>query len=115
ELRDVLVSLRNMEIGRHFGRAGLVIDEEKHGRFFFPDRDGQPHTITWTPRKKKATRLVAKPMTQDGKVLFWRNLGAYVGITFLANHFYIQISPTWVITSDGHTPATSPGMTRQVI
>jgi transcriptional regulator with XRE-family HTH domain len=115
DLRKVLVSLLNMAIGRHLGRAGLVIDEDKRGRFFFPDREGQPHTITWTPRKKKATRLVAKPMTQDGKVLFWRNLGAYVGITFLANHFYIQISPTWVITSDGHTPATSPGMTRQVI
>lgn len=115
DLRKILISLLNMAVARHLKRAGLVIDEDKQGRFFFPDRDGQPQTIVWTPRKKKATRLVAKPMTQDGKVLFWRNLGAYVGIIFLANHFYIQISPTWVITSDGHTLATNPAMTRHVI
>lgn len=115
DLRKIFVSLLNMAIARHLRRAGLVVDDDKLGRFFFPDRDGQPQTIIWTPRKKKASRLVAKPMMQDAKVLFWRNLGAYIGATFLANHFYIQISPTWVITSDGHTLATNPTMMRQVI
>lgn len=115
DLRKIFVSLLNMAIARHLRKAGLIVDDDKLGRFFFPDRDGQPQTIIWTPRKKKASRLVAKPMMQEGKVLFWRNLGAYIGATFLANHFYVQISPTWVITSDGHTLATNPAMMRHVI
>ena len=35
------------------GSSGLVIDEEKQGRFFFPDRDGQARTITWTPPEEE--------------------------------------------------------------
>ena len=67
DLRRVLVSLLNMGLSRHLDRAGLVIDDTKNGRFFFPDRDGQPNVITWTPRKKKAVRTVAKPVTKDGR------------------------------------------------
>ncbi len=115
DLRKLVVSLFNMAIGRHLGRAGLVIDEEKQGRFFFPDRDGQARTITWTPRKKKALRTVAKPVVKDDRVLFWRNLGAYVQVIFLANKFYIQVVPTWVISNDGHTAATGPDIGRKVI
>src|ERR1700722_754743 len=115
DLRKLVVSLFNMAIGRHLGRAGLVIDEEKRGRFFFPDRDGQARTITWTPRKKKALRTVAKPVVKDDRVLFWRNLGAYVQVIFLANKFYIQVVPTWVISNDGQTAATGPDIGRKVI
>jgi transcriptional regulator with XRE-family HTH domain len=115
DLRKLVISLLNMAISRHLGRAGLVIDEEKQGRFFFADRDGQARIITWTPRKKKAVRTVAKPVVKDDRVLFWRNLGAYVQVIFLANHFYIQVLPTWVITTDGHTPATGPDIGRKVI
>jgi transcriptional regulator with XRE-family HTH domain len=117
DLRKILISLLNMSISRHLGRTppGLVIDEEKMDRFFFPDRDGQPRVITWTPRKKKATRIVAKPVMKEARVLFWRNLGAYVRVIFLANHFYIQVLPTWVITTDGHTAATGPDIGRRVI
>jgi transcriptional regulator with XRE-family HTH domain len=115
DLRKLVISLLNMAIARHLGREGLVIDEDKRGRFFFPDRDGQPHVITWTPRKKKATRMVAKPVMKDDRVLFWRNLGAYVQAIFLANHFYIQVLPTWVITTNGHTAATGPDIGRKVI
>jgi transcriptional regulator with XRE-family HTH domain len=115
ELRKLVVSLINMSIARHLGRAGLVIDEEKRGRFFFPDRDGEARTITWTPRKNKALRTVAKPVVKDDRVLFWRNLGAYVQVIFLANKFYIQVLPTWVITNDGHTAATGPDIGRKVI
>lgn len=115
DLRKLLVSLLNMTVSRHLGRAGLVIDEEKQGRFFFPDRDGQARSITWRPRKKKASRTVAKPLIKDNRVLFWRNLGAYIQVIFLANKFYVQVLPTWVITKDGHTPATGPDISRKVI
>jgi transcriptional regulator with XRE-family HTH domain len=115
DLRKLVVSLFNMAIARHLGRSGLVIDEEKMGRFFFPDRDGQARTITWTPRKKKASRTVAKPVVKDDRVMFWRNLGAYVQVIFLANKFYIQVLPTWVITNDGHAAATGPNIGRKAI
>ena len=115
DLRKVVVSLFNMAIGRHLGRAGLVIDEDKRGRFYFPDREGQARSITWTPRKKKALRTVAKPVVKDDRVMFWRNLGAYVQVIFLANKFYIQVLPTWVITNDGHTAARGPDIGRKVI
>jgi transcriptional regulator with XRE-family HTH domain len=115
DLRKVIVSLFNMAISRHLGRAGLVIDEEKGGRFYFPDREGQPRTVTWTPRRNKALRTVAKPVVKEGRVNFWRNLGAYVQVIFLANRFYIQVLPTWVITTDGHSAAKGPDISRKVI
>lgn len=115
DLRKLVISLLNMAISRHLARAGLVIDDDKRGRFFFPDREGAARTITWTPRKNRAMRTVAKPVVKDDRVLFWRNLGAYAQVIFLANSVYIQILPTWVITTDGHAPATGPDIGRKVI
>jgi transcriptional regulator with XRE-family HTH domain len=115
DLRKLVISLLNMALSRHMGRAGLEIDQEKNGRFFFPDRNGQPNQITWTPRRTRASRTVAKPIIQDGKVLFWRNLGAYLQVIFLVNKFYVKISPTWVITQDGRKPSTGPEIGRRVI
>lgn len=115
DLRKLVVSMLNMALARHMDRAGLEIDQTKHGRFFFSDRNGQPNQINWTPRKKRASRTVAKPVIQEGKVLFWRNLGAYLQVIFLVSKFYLKISPTWVITQDGHTPSTGPEIGRRVI
>lgn len=113
--RNLLLSLLNMSLSRHLGRAGLVIDEEKQHRYFFPSRDGGANTITWIPRKNKAVRTVAKPVTKDGKVVFWRHLGAYLRVIFLVNKFYIKISPTWVITEDGRRPSAGPDVGRRVV
>ncbi len=99
--RKLLISLLNMSVSRHVNRVGLVADAEKLGRFFFPPKDGGERVISWTPRKKRAQRTVAKPCLKDGQVAFWRHLGAYLRIVFLANKFYLQITPTWVITEDG--------------
>jgi hypothetical protein len=100
--RRILISLLNMALARHAGRSGLVIDNEKQGRFYFPPKSsGAPNIMTWRPLKRKARRTVAKPATKDGKVLFWRHLGAYLSMLFLANKFYLKVTPTWVITEDG--------------
>lgn len=101
EERKLVISLLNMCLERHANRVGLVIDTTKQGRFYFPPKDGGANVITWTPNKKKACRTVAKPCTHDGQVKFWRHLGAYLKIMFLANKFYLQVRPTWVITEDG--------------
>lgn len=112
--RNVLLSLLNMSLARHLSRAGLTIDEEKQHRYFFPSKDGAPSTITWTPRKNKAVRTVAKAVTKDGKVMFWRHLGAYLRVIFLVNKFYVKISPTWVITEDGRRASGGPNVSRRV-
>jgi transcriptional regulator with XRE-family HTH domain len=114
ELRNLLVSLLNMSLQRHLSRCGLVIDTEKQGRYFFPPKEGASHIVSWIPRKKRATRTVAKPVLKDNEVTYWRHLGAYIKPLFLANKFYILIRPTWVITHDGTTPIAGPQVGRRV-
>jgi len=113
--RKLIISLLNMAISRHANRVGLVIDETKPGRFFFPPKDNGPNVITWIPKKTKASRTVAKPCSQGERVLFWRHMGAYLRMLFLANKFYLQITPTWVITEDGFKIKKGPQVGRLVI
>jgi len=114
-LRNIVTSLMNMAMSRHLVAAGLIADETKRARFFFPTDNGAAHTITWTPRSKRAARTVAKPITQDGKVIYWRHLGAYMEPIFLVNKFYLKVEPTWVITSDGIHPSGGPTVAKRVI
>ncbi len=113
--RKVMVSLLNMAVARHANRVGLVIDDTKQGRFFFPPKDGGPNVISWVPKKIRASRTVAKPCVRDGKTVFWRHLGAYLKILFLANRLYLQVTPTWVITDDGFHVRGGPTVGRLVI
>lgn len=113
--RNLLISLLNMTVGRHAHQIGLVIDDVKRERFFFPPKDGGIHSITWIPKLKKATREVAKPYIKDNQVLFWRHYGVYLKIVFLANNFYLKITPTWVITEDGIHVRRGPKVGRVVI
>jgi HTH-type transcriptional regulator, competence development regulator len=113
--RNLLLSLCNMSLSRHLGRVGLTIDDEKQHRYFFPSKDGGANTISWTPRKNKAVRTVAKPVIKDGKILFWRHLGAYLRVIFLVNRFYIKITPTWVLTADGRRASVGPEVGRRVV
>lgn len=113
--RRLVTSLLNMAISRHANRVGLVPDATKQGRFYFPPKDGGPNVRTWRPLKNIATRIVAKPCFKDGNLLFWRHLGAYLKMVFLANRYYLQVIPTWVITNDGVTVRGGPGVGRLVI
>jgi hypothetical protein len=106
--RKVVMSLLNMAVTRHANKVGLVIDDTKDGRFFFPPKDGGPHSITWIPKKSRASRTVAKPYVKNGQVLFWRHLGAYLRMLFLSNNFYLKITPTWVFTENGHQVKGGP-------
>jgi transcriptional regulator with XRE-family HTH domain len=114
DLRKILLSLMNMALSRHLIRGGLVADSTKNGRFFFSTNNGNAHTVTWTPRRKRATRTVAKPVTREDRVIYWRHLGAYVTATFLVNKFYVKVLPTWVITADGIHPSGGPTIARRV-
>jgi TIR domain-containing protein len=112
--RRILVSLLNMALYRRCRRVGLVADDSKPGRFFFPSKDGGPHVVTWRPLKRTAIRTVAKPCQRDGRTVFWRHLGAYLRIVFLANRFYLQVTPTWVITDDSFVVRGGPQVGRLV-
>jgi hypothetical protein len=98
-----MISLLNMSIRRHASRVGLVIDDtRKNGdRFFFPPVNNGENVIKWIPVKKIASRTVAKPCYRDGMLAFWIHRAAYIKTLYLADHFYVQIEPTWIITEDG--------------
>jgi TIR domain len=113
--RKIIMSLLNMAISRHANKVGLVSDDTKNDRFFFPPKDGGPRSITWTPKKSRASRTVAKPCVKNGQVLFWRHLGAYLRMLFLANNFYLKITPTWVFTEDGYRVKGGPTVSRLAI
>ncbi len=115
--RRLVISLLNMALSRHAARSGLVIDQVKDGRFFFPPKDGQEQVIYWRPRRggHRAKRTVAKPCFQDGHLVFWRHLGAYIKIIYLASQLYLFIRPTWVLTTNGSLIMAGPNIGRYVI
>jgi hypothetical protein len=113
--RNIAVSLLNMAVARHARRCGLVIDNSKFIRFFFPPRDGGENVINWRPNKNRASRRVAKPMQRDGRTLFWRHLGAYLKMMYLADKLYLQIDPTWVLTEEVTSVKAGPDIGRIVI
>jgi TIR domain len=113
--RRIAISLLNMAISRHAHRCDLVVDSTKRNRFFFPPKNGTENVITWRPNKNKASRTVAKPMQVDGETRFWRHLGAYLNMLYLADKLYLQIEPTWVLTDDGITVKSGPDIGRVVI
>ena len=112
--RRLVVSLLNMAISRHVHRVGLVTDQTKFHRYFFPPKENGPNVISWIPKTRRASRTVAKAVEKDGKVYFWRHLGAYLKMLFLANKYYIHIKPTWVITEDGHVVKGGPDVGRWI-
>lgn len=114
DLRRLLISLMNMSLARHIDRCGLVIDQAKRHRYFFPSKNGEPRTITWKPLRKRASRTVAKPVVREGNTLFWRHLGAYLQFIYLADSLYLKISPTWVISDDGCTASGGPDIGKRV-
>jgi len=113
--RRILVSLLNMGVSRQLISIGLVPDEEKQGRFFFPPRNGEANVIEWMPFRRIVSREAAGPRFDiDGKVAFWRHLAAYIRLIFLANSFFLKIKPTWVFTEDGFIVKRGPNLTRLV-
>jgi hypothetical protein len=113
--RRVLISLLNMGITRYLLRQGLVADSTRSQRFYFRPKEGRENVIEWKPFRKLARRTVAKPIVQGDSVLYWLHQAAYIKATFLAAHFYIQITPTWLLTEDGEKVKGGPEVGRVVI
>ena len=115
ENRKIATSLLNMALDRHAQHRGLVIDRTKQGRYFFPPDHGHARQIMWIPLKRKTARTVAKPCTVGDQTTFWRHLGVYLRMLFLANRYYLKVTPTWVLTTDGAAVKTGPRVGQLVI
>lgn len=113
--RRVVISLLNMSLTRHLMRQGLLADDSRGNRFYFPPDEGKPREIQWKPLKKIAKRTVTKPYMRDGAIAFWLHQAAYMKVVFLASKFFVQITPTWLLTADGKWVKGGPEVGRVVI
>lgn len=113
--RRVVISLLNMSLTRHLMRQGLLADDSRGNRFYFPPDEGKPRVIPWKPLKKIAKRTVTKPYMRDGAIAFWLHQAAYMKVVFLASKFFVQITPTWLLTADGKWVKGGPEVGRVVI
>ncbi|HEY2956444.1 MAG TPA: toll/interleukin-1 receptor domain-containing protein [Candidatus Eisenbacteria bacterium] len=103
ENRKLVASLLNMGIDRHLFARGLTVDRSRPGasRFFYPPDNGRERVIEWRPFQNKSKRTVAKPYHKGNEVPFWIHQAAYIKPVFLAAKFFLQITPTWLLTEDG--------------
>ncbi|MEM9680067.1 MAG: toll/interleukin-1 receptor domain-containing protein [Bacteroidota bacterium] len=112
---NIIVSLLNMAISRHLYRCRLIADDTKYARYYFPSDDGDPNVISYKSFKKSGSRTVAKPILDDeGNAKSWIHQGAYIRLLQLGKKFYLLVNPTWVLTSDGITPAGGKDVAKTV-
>lgn len=112
--RKVLISLLNMSVSRHLIACGLRNDESRGNRFYFSSDKGKSNVIKWKPYRKQTKRTVTKPYSQGARIRVWLHQAAYIKVVFLVSHFYVQITPTWLLTEDGETVKGGPEVGRIV-
>ena len=112
--RKVVISLLNMSLSRHLMGCGLLVDNNKGNRFYFPPDNGKTREIIWKPYKKQTKRTVTKLYTQGDRIRIWLHQAAYIKVVFWASNFYLQITPTWLLTEDGMTIKGGPEVGRIV-
>jgi hypothetical protein len=112
--RRVLTSLLNMSLIRHLMGRGLRVDDKKGNRFFFPPKEGKAHEIPWKPFRKQTRRTVTKPYKKGDDIIHWIHQAAYIKVVFLASRFFLQITPTWLLTEDGEKVKGGPEVGRIV-
>lgn len=102
--RRILISLLNMSIGRYLHSRGLQADPTRMSRYYFPSDNGKPRVIGWKPWKKTARRTVTKQyVDRAGLTKYWLHQAAYIKAAFFGSAFYVQITPTWLLTEDGES------------
>ncbi|OPY77727.1 MAG: hypothetical protein A4E65_02615 [Syntrophorhabdus sp. PtaU1.Bin153] len=112
--RRLLVSLLNMSLTRHLMRNGLLIDNKRDNRFYFPPHEGKAREVIWKPFRNQTKRTVTKPYNQGNSIIYWLHQAAYIKVVFLASRFFLQITPTWLLTEDGKTIKGGPEVGRVV-
>ncbi|WP_422358885.1 toll/interleukin-1 receptor domain-containing protein [Reichenbachiella sp.] len=110
----IIISLLNMALSRHVYRCGLIVDQTKYARYFFPSKDGQPNIVRYKSFKNTVPRTVAKPIKKEDIVISWLHQGAYLKLIQLGKKFFLIVNPTWVLTTDGTTPAGGKDVARTV-
>lgn len=112
--RRIMLSLLNMSLVRHLMGRGLRVDDRRGNRFYFPSDEGKAREIMWKPFRKLTKRTVTKPYSQGDHIQHWLHQAAYIKVVFLASRFFLQITPTWLLTEDGETVKGGPEVGRIV-
>lgn len=113
--RRVMISLLNMSLTRHLMARGLFVDETRASRYYFPPDNGKARVVWWKPLKKNSKRTVTKPYLHGDVIAHWLHQAAYIKVVFLASKFFVQITPTWLLTQDGVQVKGGPEVGRVVI
>jgi hypothetical protein len=112
----IVISLLNMALKRHLHGRGLVLDDTKDGRVYFPPDDGQKRRMRWRPTQgREVWRTIVKPFLKNDVQIGWLHAAAYMRVMQLASRCFVRIRPTWVLTEDGVKPKGGPDVGRIVI
>lgn len=92
------VALLNFALERHLRRLGLTTDDK--GRFYFPPNDDGSDRY-WTLGNGRKRAVAAKKGTPESP--FWVHHSARMRFQRIDDHFYIDVSPAFLFTTDGST------------
>lgn len=80
----------------------LKYDDRTEAYYFIKRRvNNRSYSITWTARNKKTPREVIIPMKSKEKVNFWSHRAVNIDIYYIWNHYYLQIKPRWLFSTNG--------------
>jgi hypothetical protein len=99
--RRVVLGLLNLELLSRADSLGFMVDWEKQ-RVFFRRRGDVPVKHSWQSFSRRANRTVVGFVPgPEGIPRYWYHFGAYLKTKYIAGHFFVTLSPTWVFTKDG--------------
>jgi hypothetical protein len=106
----IVTSLLNMGLSRHLRKFRISTDDEKPHRYHFEPNDGPAERkISWNAGRRSTERTVVRSLTDsNGAIDSWLHQSAYLKFVFIEDNLYLQIRPTWVLTSDGYQVKTGP-------
>ena len=99
-LQRKLVQVLNVTLRKMLCARKLVFDR-RHGRYYFPPKDGGIREQTWQSLRKRQTRPVVYPHVSGGEIDYWVHWGARFRYMFFGWHCYLSIEPCMVFTRDG--------------
>jgi hypothetical protein len=97
----IIIAMLNRWIRRKCKSKGLEFDPRTKAYYFPKKSNENAVTIEWTPRSKRSTRELTKPMLREGKTSFWVHRGAEIFAKKFWGDYYLQIRPRFLFSSDG--------------
>lgn len=110
----IVVSLLNMALNRHLRKLRISSDKEKRHRYHFEPHDGPAERrISWNAGRRSTERTVVKSLIDsNGEIDSWLHQAVYMSFAIIEDNLYLELRPTWVLTSDGYQLKTGPTVGR---